>query len=90
MTPLHLRFSTGNVQLGGGFRVRLPYYPSREKPEESRGGPAGQWDRTREVTTNRTQSVGTAGMKGTVMSSPGLPCRNQRLSPQQQQEVECN
>jgi hypothetical protein len=33
MTPLHLRFSTGNVQLGGGFRVRLPYYPSREKPE---------------------------------------------------------
>lgn len=41
--------------------MRLPYCPSREKTEEGRGGSAGQQDRTREVTTNRAQSVGTVG-----------------------------
>lgn len=46
---------------GWGFRVQLPYCPSREKPEEGRGGPAGQQDRAREETTNRAQSLGTAG-----------------------------
>lgn len=56
MTHVRLKFSTGNVQQSGGFRVWLSYWLS--KPEEGRGGPAGQQDRTREMTTNRAQSVG--------------------------------